>query len=227
MSNRPLRPSDVIGHFTTEIQSGDKVVLWMRESIKQNDSKLKQQEQELRRECNRRGVTIVALPLHIVPRHIVHGYDHDDDSLKWSEELVKAVEIARKRDAKLVATETDRFLRRPYDSSESWPNALGLPRSEDLERFQQLTNGVRCLTLQEPDATPEANRGQQTRRGLQHSTKRAGRPLTRNPGYLVQRKSKKLSEVQELHENNYSLNEIFKQTGVPRSTSSRWLRQPR
>lgn len=170
----PAKASRYIGHIDGVVRSGDKVVLWCRESSRTNKSHLADQEVALRAAAESRGAIVVD-----VVRHIGPGYDHDHgDAPCWWAAVARAADVAENHGAKLLATETDRFIRDPA----CFISPKSQPRESDFRRLAAAADGVSLATLAAPDAPPSEARSRQTKRGQAATGRKGGRPPG-TPGY--------------------------------------------
>ncbi len=217
--------SKYISHFEAEIQPGDNVVLWCRESHRQNAPHLDDLEATLRNAATKRRVNVVG-----VHRCIVLGFDCSDCSRNrprgsWVVELVRAAELAKKHGAKLLATETDRFVRHPAYEPKLNPTAQA--RECDLADLVFWTGGVPLLTLLHPDSPPSKVKSNQSKRGQQAVGHKGGRPPVAEPiakpGDKKRRREEMLPLVLKLHSRGLKLGQIAGETDVPRRTVSRWI----
>ena len=200
--------SKYIGHCKYDLKPGDRVILCLRVSRRQNRGNLKDQEANLRRRMKMLGVIVIA-----AYRRVRSGCDPG-----W---LVIPALHAKKVGAKLVAETADRFIRHPYYHSNDNPN---LQASEnELRDLKFFTFGVPLLTLLAPNASPRKVRSYQRKRGQQGKGRRGGRPPKREPGWKVERRKSCLAWVLELHSDGKSLRSISRITDVPKSTVQDWI----
>lgn len=216
------KASDYIEHFCEVIRPGDRVVLVCRESHAGNESHLKQQVAVLRANCELAGVKIVG-----IKSAVVLGYcpeiTHERVNIDWERFIVRAANLARKKGAFLLATETDRLVRSEYFSNLTPKSAKIQASTMDLERLKDATGGVRLLTLTHPDALPDEVRSEQTKRGQKASGNRGGRPKKMPAGYKLERRKKFRPKVRALHRQGASMRQIAKQLAIPRSTIQSWI----
>jgi len=200
---RPGKASLFIQEF--DIQKGDKVVVAVRVSTRQQQHRqnLIDQEMFLRQQVARAGGVVVG-----VVAKAISGFD------PWW--LARAAVLAKKHNAVIVAESTDRFIRHPGYHSCRWPDAQARPG--DLQDLQQVTDGVRLMTFLHPDATPEEIKSHATKRGMHTKQKMGG-----NPGYKKQRRMELLPEVIKLHRRGKSTRQIAVRIGVPQPTVFRWI----
>jgi hypothetical protein len=196
------KASDYIQTWDT-VKPGDSVVLCARKSFADKNDSLDDQEANLRREALAAGAKVVG-----IVRYEGSGRHPD-----W---LCKAVVVAKKHNAKLVAESTSRFRRNDFYSNR---HQEAQARTCELEDLRYWTEGLPLVTHLHPDASPSEERSYQTRR--RSNRKRGGRPS--KPGYKKRRRARLKSKALAMRAAGKSLGEIAKQLGCPRSTIQGWM----
>jgi hypothetical protein len=207
---QPGKARNFISYASDEIAPGDKVVLWLRVSThpQNRTGNLEDQEANLRL----RMVELNAVVMDVVK--------HEGSGCELFR-LTKAAQIAAKYGAKLVAESTDRFIRHPGYHSKEYPDLQA--RDVDLKELPLWTDGVKLVTILDPEATPAEVRSYQSKRGQKLKNNRGGRPRVNKPDYKKRRRFEKLSRVIRLWECGTSYRKIEELTGVPKSTAKDWI----
>jgi len=135
--------------------------------------------------------------------------------------ILYAAHIARKHGATLLAEATDRFVRSPAFHSKTNPTARA--RRTDIESLMLWTDGVKLMTLIDPDAALAEVRSCQTKRGMQQKGRMGGRPDKPKPGDKKRFREVWRSKVLRLHRKGWSQRAIAKCTPVPRTTIRNWV----
>ncbi len=134
-------------------------------------------------------------------------------------ELVKAGQMARKRDAVLVAISTSRFVRNKR-------HQRGVsPTEEDFEQLIGLVGKARLATLLLPERQDE--RGSDTKRGHRARGACPGRPPKKNPGYKKRRRMQFKLPVIRLCKQRFNNYEIARQLELPEKTVRDWRKRYR
>lgn len=201
--------SEFIGHFDTDLKSGDVVVLAVRVSQTGQKTHMPDQEDALFTACEQKGVIVVGLVRFVGSASGKKG----DDWWSW---IRKAVERARAHNAKLLAFSTDRFIRSQYHKSQD-PIFCKLRATEnDLQQLQKQTLGVELVTLMHPDASFKEVHGKKVMIGHASTKKPLGRPKK-------QLKEVRIRKVIKLESQGMTYTQITEATGVPRGTAHRWV----
>ena len=154
-------------------------------------------------------------------REIGSGWVLDEDRLP----LVNAVNEAKRRQAVIITTSADRFLRNIDFHTKQ--NSDALPTEAEFELLKELTNNVPLLTLLRPDMSPRKVRGYVTKWGQNAKGNKGGRPTENKSGYKKQKRHDCLSHVLTLRKKGYSWGDIVKATGIPKTTAWDWVRKNR
>ena len=186
------------------INPGDRVVLVCRVSTCNQGKRKNHSDQEaaLREWVKERGGIVVD-----VVKIVISGFNP-----YW---LARAVAIAERRSAKLLAESTDRFIRHPAYHSVECPNAQ--PSNCELRDLRDWAEGTELVTMLHPNATLEEVRSYQSKRGQRMKRKKGGRRER-----LKNRRKRLEAKVLELRQSGASFREIEKQIGVPFNTARRW-----
>lgn len=127
----------------------------------------------------------------------------------------------------IMVVDFTRFLRSAEFHPKNKPDAR--PSREELAELQQLADeyGVRFVTVNDPDATPEQGRAFIQKVNAECS--KAGRPRKKSPGYMKRRYEEWIDEAKRLREKGLSLRkivlELSKRCTIPPSytTVRNWL----
>lgn len=194
-------------------QPNRKVVLWVRVSGREQKRKHNPADQEayLRHKATKRGFAVVGVVLHTGSGWVIGNPD-----------FLRAVRMARRRGAILLAETTDRFVRHKDYHSDTNFNAQA--SESQLAELSRLADGVVLATYLHPDASPARVRRFQSKRGQWAKDNKGGRPLKKRPGYLKDRKTRLLPRVVKLYEQGHTLREIARRVSVPHTTIRNWLK---
>jgi hypothetical protein len=132
-------------------------------------------------------------------------------------ELMKAVKLAKKHNAIIVAVSTDRFVR-----NKSFRRNGTQPTVADFENLMALVGKVPLATLRRPDAPPEEVKGKATKRGLKASGRKPGRPPKKKPGDKKRRRGSVLTTVLPLIRKGVPIREIARRVDRPEGSIRRW-----
>ncbi len=164
--------------------------------------------------------------VHKVRIEIVGEFSEEDVSA-WKlwpggrPELVKAGQLARRKDAVIVAMHTSRFVRNRH-------HARGvLPTVEDFEKLQELVGGVQLATVIRPDT--QEDRSADTKRGLKASKKRRGRPPKKRPGDKKRLRLTYKPQIVQRRKEGWKVDQLFDEYGkfgIKRSTIGDWIKSP-
>ena len=207
-----LRPGDASSYISKlgPQHAGRKVVLVCRVSRRHQSDRgnLKNQEANLRRAAESVGAIVV-----LVIRYVGSGVN------PWWVE--RAAMFAQQHGAILLAESTDRFIR-PLDYH-SKRNPHAKPTRMDLDDLRFYAAGAPLVTLCEPNAELAEVRSLHSKRGQRSKGRKGGRPRSRTPGYLKQRRTALIDRVKRLRRRGRSLRAIARKTGVPFNTVHRWI----
>jgi hypothetical protein len=162
----PGRASDFIDHLPDAVTAGDPVVILCRVSHR-NQSKnrnLLGQVQNTRRSVCDLGAEVVA------------EFSDVASGWVWDERtgFRKAIQLAQRIGATVVAESTDRLIRSKAFHSKSNPGAQ--PTQDEFLMLQRKADGVQLATILHPDTPWREVRGVQSRRGQIAKKRRGGRP---------------------------------------------------
>jgi hypothetical protein len=189
------------------IQPGDRVILVCRVSAREQQYRGNDMDQESNLSQWVQQLGAIVIKVVRVTTSGQHPF--------W---LLKAVQLARQFNAKLVAETTDRFIRHPAYHSEKSPNFQA--RESDLKELQFVTSGILLVTMVHPDATPEQVRSYQRKRGQRMKNAKGGRPERPK-----NRRERLFEPVRKMRLAGASLGEIAKHYGFRnRSTVARWCK---
>lgn len=219
------KPSDYILPFSS-IRHGDKVVLYVRVSSPSQDPL--RQITSLRKALSEVGAVVVK-----VLGFRCSGYDNGCDdgysnlpawaTCSWIDSLLEASQVARRHAAKLVATETDRFIRSRMINTRLKSSWDARPTKSELDDLRDLTNGITLVTLDDPDSTPKDVKAQSSIQGQDaRGGDRGGRIAKPVPGCKRSRRLEKRPIARRLRRKGSSYGEIAKELKLPRSTIQTW-----
>jgi hypothetical protein len=193
-----------------KIESGDKVIIFCHVSMGLQEDKMSLDDQGrfLRREVERRGGVVLGVVVEVTC---------GQDPIR----LNKAVTLAKRKKAKILAESMDHFIGHPScrGKTESDPQA----KHSGLDSLSQAAEDVEFMTFLDPGATPGELRRSQGRRGPRLKGQVGARPKEQRAGYKKERRQKLLPYVVELSENGKSQRQIARVTGVAQSTVQEWL----
>jgi hypothetical protein len=194
---------------TWQPSPGQRVVLCCRVSGRTQDKRgnLADQESQLRHVANRHGVFVVG-----VVEYVGSGYDPC-----W---LARAADIAKQRDATLVAECTNRFVRHAAYQGEGWLDDVA--REVELEELRFCTDGVPLATLVPPG---EVSRGALIKRGQRYKDRRGGRPPAHPRGWWKYRRAELLPDVLQMRRAGATYGAIGKALKLPKETVARHQEQ--
>lgn len=178
------RPSTYINDMST-ITVGTPVWIWCRVSSSVQNAKGNNadQEAELRAAVEARGGTVAGATTYV---GVAYG-------TKYEAKLYKAATCAAHAGAVLLAESTSRFTRHPdYNPKDPKPR---MPGEDELRNLRFLGGDVTLVTMHDPNATNEEERGHQSARGQRQKGNKGGRPPKPRPGYKKRRKPMMLSKV--------------------------------
>lgn len=203
---RAGKASNYMRHFGSSIEPGRDIVLMCRVSKRSNEGHLTAYVVELWNACREKNVKVVD-----VFRDVQGAYSTNP---KWEARLIEVGEKARRCNAVVLATETNRFIRNQHVIS----NDRGLwglqATEEELQFLQRCMSGVDLMTLGDPDATPGSERSEQTQRGLDL---RAAELLTK-----AGRRNHLMQIAIQMQAAGFSLRKIEAMIEVPFNTVKHW-----
>ncbi len=207
--------AEVIHPF--HVEPGDKVVLLCRVSSCQQgkSGNLLGQELHLRRAVELRGGVVVGVVKH----------EWSGRGPEWLGKLAAACNEARRLGATVLAVSTDRFIRSRYFKSTKRRQCQAQAQQHDLMDLALAANGVRLMTLLDPDAPPVVCRSLLVRCGQGSKGQKGGRPRKPDgtPGYRKRRREELLPRVLELRGQGESLGRIAKLTGLTKRLVQEWV----
>lgn len=139
---------------------------------------------------------------------------NDHEYLDW---LTAVSEFASKNNAVLLATVTNRFIRRYPISKNNQPDA------SDFKRLWRTCCKVPMAILAEPESSPDAQHGFHSRLGQIAKGNNGGPKPKKEAGYKKQRKEENLPEVLRLHRDGMGKRAIGKKLGIAESTVRLWI----
>ncbi len=200
-SSEPGRAREYIKP-SEHIQPGDRFVLFVRASSETQDTH--RQKVALREALTVGGARAVG----IIDAHC-KGYGD-----QWAKLLRRARKHAKRHRAKLLATETSRFVR----GSNFEFDKEARPMDADFLELRYWTRGITLVTLAHPDASPKEQRQLWSRQGQDaRGGNRGGRPRNRRPGSELE-----IRVARRMRKRGYSYGEIAKKRNRPRSTVQSW-----
>ncbi len=212
LPSRRWQPGDASKYISEfAVTPSMRVVLACRVSNRQRKSHLKDQEANLRHAVEEAHGNVVA----------VHAVAESGFYPSW---LCRAVLLAKKRDAVVLAETTDRLVRHPAYHSSEYPDAQA--RTSDLEELAYFIEGVKVMTHLHPNASPTEVRAYHVARGQQLKNRKGGRPKSQpsqRGTYRSRYDDERLSEVLELQAQGLSIRDIAEQIGRPHSTVQGWI----
>lgn len=188
-----------------EVRPGDRFVLCLRVSVRQNRTHLADQERVLRRAVERGGGVVIA-----VITHVGSGFDP-----YW---IIRAAGAAMMWGATILAESTDRF-RRSGDYHSSKHSDAQASQSE-LKDLVWWAGGAQLMTLLDPDAPAKEVRSHESKRGQYGNL--GGRPG--KPGYKKRKRMTLLPQALRLFEREWSVRAVAKKLRLPSSTVGDWRR---
>jgi DNA invertase Pin-like site-specific DNA recombinase len=174
--------------------------------------------------CLLRAIIDAIKKLKAAGVRIIAVYDGVETSNIYGDRLrlMWAIEEARQHGAVLVAPSRDRFIR-----ARSFCRGQKLkaepPNEFEYRELARMTDGVLLATIQDPDASPEEVRSQQTLGGQRIGGRKGGRPRKSKPGDKKRRRAELTPQVVELHQQGMSNRAIGRQLKVAEPTVRRWL----
>lgn len=138
--------------------------------------------------------------------------------------LTRAVELARRAGAVVVAESVCRLIRSPlFDPLAGPDDPFARPSWQDLDRLLAVTEDVELYTAVSPGATPAQIRGYQSRRGQLGKGSFGGRPPKQERGWKWRRREELRPEAIRLHAAGLGYGTIADRLGLSRSTVQGWL----
>jgi hypothetical protein len=206
-----LRTNATASSFVTHVDAGEpgRVILYLRVSSPAQADRLTTQEENLRRQLENKGCSVVA-----VYREIGSGWAEDRTKLERA--ALRATEVG----AVLAAESVCRFLR----SFSYQEDRKALPNMFDMARLVDLVHGAKLATLLHPDTDWKLVRGHQSQQGQVASGCRGGRPRQNRPGYKKATRQLKLPEVMALYREGLSYRAIGRVAVLPWSTVRDWIK---
>ena len=220
--DEPDKASSYIVHFKKLVTQNRslKVVLYCRVSRCQQkeNGNLSDQQRYLRRILHKYERKYdVKIIIVAVFEEVASGWDGD------RKVLIAAADKAKKTGAILVAESTCRYIRN--ENYHSYRNFNIVPTSHDYEALIDSTEGVTLATVMHPNKPWYKVKAYHTKRGQRSKNKFGGRPLKKYPGYMKDRRKKRLHKVLRLNKKGYSIADIVRKTKIPRSTINDWIRK--
>jgi DNA invertase Pin-like site-specific DNA recombinase len=204
----PGKASKVFGHLADV--KVEKVVVFLRESTRGQRQNMPHQRRAVLRAVAEKGVEVIA-----TVRHVGNGAD-----AATRRELERAVRIARKHGASVVAESSCRFVRPP--GYNTWRSPDLRASAKQLRKIKKLADGVQLLTVLHPDLSNEKVMVAQSKRGQHGTGKKGGRPPVK-AGHRSRRRAKLLPALMELLDQGTSVRDAARQVGVPSGTAFRWV----
>lgn len=149
------------------------------------------------------------------------GGDYDGEGL-CPIGLIRAIAIARKQSAMVLAESVDRYIRHPDFSAKDSQRRMYRARDTDLRDIHYWADGVELISLVPPDATLQEVERHRQARGKRFSSRKDGRPKKKRPGHKREWRKQKEPLVLELHERAITLKDIVARTGVSYGSVWRW-----
>lgn len=200
------KPSDYIRHFETSIEPGSDIILMSRVSKDRNKRHLTAYVVDLWKACQMKNVKVVD-----VFRDVLGAYSTNP---QWEARLIEIGAMARRHNAVVLTTETNRFIRNRCVVSND-RDLWGLQATDEELRFlQRCMGGAELMTLIHPDATSESERSEQTQRGL---NLRKSELLTK-----AGRRKQLMQTAIQMRAADFSLRKIEALIEVPFNTVKRW-----
>jgi DNA invertase Pin-like site-specific DNA recombinase len=197
------RPSDYI-EWLDDAKS-KRVVIWSR--VSDRSQNVRPQRSDIKRACKSHGVDVIKCVRHV-------GNGNIWSILKKDSKFRRAVKLARKHDADILAMSTSRVIRhtdREAVRRDRHPDIM------DFMRLKKLLRGVRVITVLHPDEKPEVVKAMEVERGLRE-VEAEGQKLGRPP--KVEEKISTYQFRNRRRKSNENLDKLIKRMladGVERS----------
>ncbi len=136
--------------------------------------------------------------------------------------LKKAIALARRHGAIVIAPTRDRFVRA---IGYRGPHETDVPTRGQYEELLRLADGVPLATILPPGNSPDIVRSVQSHYGQVAARNKGGRPRKKpcSPGEMKARRLKELPLVEELYRQGWTYGEIAEEVGRARSTIQTWV----
>lgn len=188
--------------------SGDRFVIFARESTPQQESNIEGQTQELKDKVNFCSGIVVEIIQHI-------GNGSDCIGLK------KAIMTAKKLKAILLVESVGRLVRNRSYHPVHYPHLL--PEKGQFDEIRSIAPNVQIMSGLDPSAAPQEIRSNETKRGQKAKGNKGGRPKKNKPGYKKKIREEKLGAAIKCREEGYSLSAISRKLEVKKSTIQYWM----
>ena len=140
--------------------------------------------------------------------------------------VVRAADIAKRHNGKIVAITADRLIRHPdFKSTGNNYERNARANTEDLEDLKRFAGCVELVTLTDPDATLAECMALYKKIGQQVKGRKGGRPRKNPPGYKKERRLRNQSKVFWMRAVGYPVRRIARILHEPESTVRRWVRR--
>ena len=207
----------VASDYISDIRSlkpGQRVVTYCRVSscAQENSNNHSDQEENLKPELEQLGFTVIESF-----QEVGSGWR------EGREALMDAARHALDNDAIVVAESVTRFIRnRHYNSKTNWKVT---PNKAEYRRLQLDTQGVKLVTLLDPDASAEEIRSNETKRGKKLKGNPGGRPKKCFPGYKKREREQSLPKVLALYKKEMTIAAIARSMKLNYNTVYSWIKK--
>ncbi|AMV32134.1 hypothetical protein VN12_08425 [Pirellula sp. SH-Sr6A] len=98
------------------------------------------------------------------------------------------------------------------------------PSIAEYKFLQSIANGIKLYTINPPDENKGSRSSRKSSEGIKASTKKAGRPKAKEPGYKKRIREENITWVVEKILRGSSIGSLVRETGIARETIAGWVR---